>query len=366
MMAKASAAAAYCLLTLCGAVPCRAQPQTSNEKQLLEGSRALYGIGGALDIDIGIPKPQPDDKIISKNTDGSVTWSNGITIYPDGSIVVQRAGRTFLRTRDGKVTDVTPPTSVIMKKDSATGIERYYRIGPDNKAVEIKFPGGAAAKDSKRDRDSSNLPAASGTGFFISADGYLLTNYHLVSGSRKIIVHIGDLEKSAKIVRIDAGNDLALLKIDGNFGAIPLGDTRDVAVGDTVMTVGYPNIQVQGSAAKFTKGEVSSLTGFQDDSRLFQISVPIQPGNSGGPLVDNHGNAVGITNAQLSALKMIATSGSIPQNVNYAVKISYAQLLLDSIPEIAGKLPKPHKDKLEAGKIIEETQKATALIVVWQ
>jgi S1-C subfamily serine protease len=282
-----------------------------------------------------------DATVVSRNADGSVTFSDGVTMYPDKSIVYQRGGRTFLRTYpDGKVTDITSPTSLIMRKDLETGVERYYRIGPDNKAVEIKFPGEAAAKNSRRNRDSSNSPTASGTGFFISPDGYLLTNYHLVSGAHKIVVRAGDTEKPAKVVRIDAGNDLAVLKIDGNFGAIPLGDTRDVAVGESVMTIGYPNVQVQGSAAKFTKGEVSSLTGFQDDARLFQISVPIQPGNSGGPLVDDRGNAVGITNAQLSALKMIATSGSVPQNVNYAVKISYAQLLLDSIPEIAAKLPK--------------------------
>jgi S1-C subfamily serine protease len=305
--------------------------------------------------------------VVSRNSDGSVTFSDGVTMYPDKTIVYQRGGRTFLRTYpDGKVTDITPPTSVIMRKDPATGVDRYYRVGPDNKAVEIKFPGDVASKGSNRNRDSSSSPAASGTGFFISSDGYLLTNYHLVSASRKIVVHTGDAEKPAKVVRIDAGNDLAVLKIEGTFGAIPLGDARAVAVGDSVMTIGYPNIQVQGSAAKFTKGEVSSLAGFQDDARLFQISVPIQPGNSGGPLIDDRGNAVGITNAQLSALKMIAASGSIPQNVNYAVKISYAQLLLDSIPDIAAKLPKPHKDKGEAAKIIDETQKATVLIVVWQ
>jgi S1-C subfamily serine protease len=207
---------------------------------------------------------------------------------------------------------------------------------------------------------------ASGSGFFISSDGYLLTNYHLVNGSRKIVVRTSNSEGLAKVVKIDPANDLALLKINGTFSAIPLGDARAVAVGDSVMTIGYPNIQVQGTAPKFTKGDVSSLSGFQDDSRLFQISVPIQPGNSGGPLIDDRGNVVGITNAQLSALKMIHASGSIPQNVNYAVKISYAQLLLDSIPELAPKLPKPHKEKAEPTKIIDDTQRATALILVWQ
>ena len=309
----------------------------------------------------------PNATVVSRNADGSVTFSDGATIYPDMSVVYQRGGRTFLRTKGGKVTDITSPTSVITKKDPVTGVEHYYRVGPDNKAVEIKFPDAVAGNNGKRQpRQASDFPLASGSGFSISSDGYLFTNYHLVNGSRKIVVHTSNSEGLAKVVKIDPANDLALLKVDGSFFAIPLGDARGVAVGDSVMTIGYPNIQVQGTAPKFTRGEVSSLSGFQDDSRLFQISVPIQPGNSGGPLIDDRGNVVGITNAQLSALEMINATGSIPQNVNYAVKISYAQLLLDSVPELASKLPKLHKDKVDAAKIIDATQKATALIVVWQ
>jgi S1-C subfamily serine protease len=266
-------------------------------------------------IDLGISEamlPSDKDTIVSRNQDGSVTWSNGTKLYRNGTAIKDFGGRTFMRTANGKIIDITAPSTVITKRDPNTGIELYYRVGPDNKAVEIKFPGEAAAKDSKRNRDSSNSPAASGTGFFVSQDGYLLTNYHVVNGSSKIVARVGDTETAARIVRIDSGNDLAVLKVEGNFVAIPLGDARDVSVGEAVMTIGYPNVQIQGSAPKFTKGEVSSLTGFQDDARLFQVSVPIQPGNSGGPLIDDHGNAVGITNAQLSALKMIAASGSIP------------------------------------------------------
>jgi S1-C subfamily serine protease len=308
----------------------------------------------------------PNATVVSRNADGSVTFSDGATIYPDMSVVYQRGGRTFLRTKGGKVTDITSPTSVITKKDPVTGVEHYYRVGPDNKAVEIKFPDAVVRKGGEQQRrPASDSPVASGSGFFISSDRYLLTNYHLVNGSRKIIVRTSNSEGLAKVAKIDAANDLALLKIDGSFATIPLGDARAVAVGDSVMTIGYPNIEVQGTAPKFTKGEVSSLSGFQDDSRLFQISVPIQPGNSGGPLIDDHGNVVGITNAQLSALKMITAAGSIPQNVNYAVKISYAQLLVETVPELTPKLAKPHKDKVDTGKIIDDAQKATVLILVW-
>ena len=100
---------------------------------------------------------------------------------------------------------------------------------------------------------------------------------------------------------------------------------------------------MQGLAPKLTRGEISSLTGLQDDSRIFRVSVPLQPGNSGGPLIDTSGNAIGITTAQLDALIALKFSGSLPQNVNYALKISYARLLVDNVPHLSEKLPPPEK-----------------------
>lgn len=109
-------------------------------------------------------------------------------------------------------------------------------------------------------------------------------------------------ELLASLISADVGNYLALLKVKGEFTPIPLGDVRDVGLGEAVMTIGFPNIQVQGFSPKLTRGEISALRGIQDDPRVFQISVPLQPGNSGGPLIDSSGNAIGITTAQLDAL----------------------------------------------------------------
>jgi S1-C subfamily serine protease len=77
---------------------------------------------------------------------------------------------------------------------------------------------------------------------------------------------------------------------------------------------------LQGFAPKFARGEIASLSGAVDDARYFQISVPVQPGNSGGALVDEHGNVVGIVSAKLDASAVLAASGALPENVNYAVK----------------------------------------------
>jgi S1-C subfamily serine protease len=211
-----------------------------------------------------------------------------------------------------------------------------------------------------------DTPTASGTGFFISSDGYLLTNNHVIDRAERISVKVQDQELPASLVSADLKNDLALLKVIGDFTPIPLGEARDVGLGDAVMTIGFPNIEVQGFSPKLTRGEISSLKGIQDDPRLFQISVPLQPGNSGGPLIDASGNAIGITIAQLDALIALKFSGSLPQSVNYALKVSYARLLVESVPHLSEKLPRPQKNKLESSAITDRAIHGTAFILVWQ
>jgi S1-C subfamily serine protease len=128
---------------------------------------------------------------------------------------------------------------------------------------------------------------------------------------------------SAKVVKVEAANDLALLKAVSKFAALPVAASRQVKLRGTVATVGFPNIGLQGFAPKLAKGEIASLSGAGDDVRYFQISVPVQPGNSVGPLLDEHGNVVGVAATKLSASAALTASGALPENVNYAIKSSY-------------------------------------------
>jgi S1-C subfamily serine protease len=132
-------------------------------------------------------------------------------------------------------------------------------------------------------------------------------------------------------------------------------------MGQDVFTVGYPNPGLQGVSAKYTKGTISSLTGFKDDLRLYQISIPIQPGNSGGALLDEHGNALGVVMAMLNAKTTFQVSGSLPQNVNYAVKSLYAQAMIDTMPEVAGKLLSPSRSKANA----IDNQERTVMVICY-
>jgi S1-C subfamily serine protease len=173
---------------------------------------------------------------------------------------------------------------------------------------------------------------AIGSGFFVTKDGYLLTNHHVVQDAAKIEVKYRGQVMQAKVAAEDQANDLALLKVEGvDFQALAISPKDTVDLGQEVFTIGFPNIQMQGVEPKYTDGKISSLAGMQDDPTEYQISVPVQPGNSGGPLCDANGEVVGIVVARLNDMAMLETVGVVPQNVNYAVKVSHAVRLLQSI-----------------------------------
>ena len=156
-------------------------------------------------------------------------------------------------------------------------------------------------------------------------------------GAAKVRLLTGAGLIDAAVVKVDAANDLALLKAVGRFAPLPIAASRTVKLGGTVATVGFPDIGLQGFAPKLAKGEIASLAGAADDPRYFQISLPVQPGNSGGALVDARGNVVGIVAAKLDASAALAATGSLPENVNYAVKSSLLLSFLESVPDVAGK-----------------------------
>jgi S1-C subfamily serine protease len=156
---------------------------------------------------------------------------------------------------------------------------------------------------------------STGSGFIVSNNGYIITNYHVVKGANKITVKgiNGNNEKAytATLKNYDEVNDIALLKIqDGNYNVNfnIIKSTKEV--GENVFVLGYPMISLMGSEIKLTNGIISSLSGYRNNNSYYQISAPIQPGNSGCPLFDTNGNLIGLISAKL-------TYG---ENVGYALK----------------------------------------------
>lgn len=215
---------------------------------------------------------------------------------------------------------------------------------------------------------SNNLLAgiATGTGFFISQNGYFVTCFHVIDGAKVIAIRDSSGKThQAFVVRTDINNDLALLKANGRFSSLPIANSGVAKRGAGVITVGFPHIDVQGAEPKVTDGIINSLTGIADDPRHFQISVPVQSGNSGGALVSMSGNIIGVVSSKLSALKMFKSTGDLPQNVNYAIKSNYLLELISTITGLKTHLKSPFlATKRELSDLTEQVEKATVLVLV--
>ncbi len=212
---------------------------------------------------------------------------------------------------------------------------------------------------------SRDTPKSSGTGTIISVSGHVLTAAHVLAGASNISIITPHGAKPASVVRIDEANDLALVKIrGGSYAALRVGLSSEVRLGQPGATIGFPNIGIQGFSPKLTRGEISSLNGIADDPRAWQISVPMQPGNSGGPLLDENGNVVGVVVAKLG-LKAAKATGDLPQNVGYAVKSAYILPLME--PYLDGGAPRPNqaREKMRFEDMVEKAQQSVVLIVVY-
>ena len=172
--------------------------------------------------------------------------------------------------------------------------------------------------------DAQRVLISSGTAFAVHHDGLLLTNYHVVRDAVEVLVRIAGSHVPAVVLAYDADIDLALLRVDETFDTVLPLSTVDSRIGQTVFTIGFPLPEIQGYEPKYTDGTISSLSGIQDDRRILQVSVPVQPGNSGGPLVNSDGDVVGIVVSRLDDSTIFGQTGSLPQNVNYAIKSTQA------------------------------------------
>ena len=162
---------------------------------------------------------------------------------------------------------------------------------------------------------------SSGTGFVV-APGRLLTNHHVANGCTEMRVRTSTgTEMTARVTAMDQQRDLALLTVQGDPGPVlSFRSGPNVRRGEGVVTYGFPLAGLLSSGPTLTTGEVSALGGMRDNQTQFQISAPVQPGNSGGPLLDLGGNVMGVVVSKLNAQRIAQSTGDIPQNVNFAVK----------------------------------------------
>jgi S1-C subfamily serine protease len=196
----------------------------------------------------------------------------------------------------------------------------------------IAKPVVATAQESGTPPQTAKTGNQTGTGFVVSTSGHVVTNQHVVDGC------VGDIqgnlsgEASVKLrlVSSDETNDLALLQAPTPFKNVATIRDKAIRPGDSVVAIGYPFHGLLTSDFTVTTGIVSSLSGILNDTRYLQITAAVQPGNSGGPLLDNGGQVVGIVAAKLNALKFAKATGNIPENINFAIKTGALRDFLDN------------------------------------
>jgi S1-C subfamily serine protease len=189
---------------------------------------------------------------------------------------------------------------------------------------------------------------ASGSGFVINRQGDVLTNQHVVDGCGSIRVQHGERWYDATLTHARAAADLAILRVGGlNTRPAVFSNAAEANLGETVVAAGYPLQGVLSRQVNITSGIVSARAGIQEDATRMQITVPVQPGNSGGPVLGADGQVRGIAVAKLSDAYTMRATGSLPQNVNFAVKGAVARDFLTDTGT-------PHHSAPPAGRLSTE------------
>jgi S1-C subfamily serine protease len=205
--------------------------------------------------------------------------------------------------------------------------------------------------------------AQTGTGFVISSNGHVVTNHHVVDGCVGDISGnlSGEAPVKLRLVSSDETNDLALLQAPSPFKAAAVVRDNAVQTGDGVVAIGYPFHGLLTSDFTVTTGIVSSLSGLFNDTRHLQISAAVQPGNSGGPLLDADGNLVGVVTAKLDALRIARATGNLPENINFAIKTGALRDFLDN-SAVMYRVSERRTNKLETAEIAKNARGFTLLI----
>lgn len=253
--------------------------------------------------------------------------ANVVRTFQKASLMVATAGRAVLNFDLTSTGPVIAALANCVAKVKADGL---------NKAGDFtKSAAKPAAVADKQGATPASKPAKpkSGTGFVVSANGHIVTNHHVIDGCSDLKGNLtGEAAMVLRVVSSDANNDLALLQAPSTATFKEFARIRDRSIrsGDSVVAIGFPFHGLLTSDLTVTTGIVSSLSGMRNDSRFLQISAPVQPGNSGGPLFDTTGQIVGVVTGKLDGLRVAVATGSIPENINFAIKTGALRDFLDN------------------------------------
>lgn len=255
--------------------------------------------------------------------------------FQKASLMVAQAGQATLQfnlTSTGPLLNVIATCVARVKAEGLNSAGDFAKLSASKVATSGEAGNAAPKTARKAERSAEKTDSWSGTGFVISANGHILTNNHVVDGCTEIHGNLnGQPVSTLRVVSNDAQNDLALLQgPTASFKDYAKIRDRAVHSGDSVVAIGYPYHGLLTSDFTVTTGIVSSLSGILNDTRFLQISAAVQPGNSGGPLFDTNGLVIGVVSQKLDGLAVARSTGSIPENINFAIKTGAIRDFLDN------------------------------------
>lgn len=251
----------------------------------------------------------------------------------------------------------------VAAKLSAADVADAAKIAQGWKAEEAVI-GPKATRRSAAAASQGPRLYATGTGFYVARDGALITNNHVVAECGQMRISDGHEGIPAKIVAVDPQRDLALLRAPHSADAIAVFRSDKIGLGENVVVVGFPLSGLLSSSPIVTSGIVSALAGMHDNARELQISAPIQPGNSGGPLFDGTGRIAGVVVATLDTVRLARAIGVVPENLNFAIKGSEARQFL-AANGVSVETAERGQD-LSTAAIAEHATKMTVRLECWK
>ncbi len=246
--------------------------------------------------------------------------------------------------------------------DKILGETQFTKKDPAPSKKENKENERAAKPQEAKRGSDKNIKVGSGTGFFINNAGHIVSNNHVIDQCNAVNAYYKGDARPLKILAIDRKNDLAILKAE-----VRPDDTFPVAKDDAILleeiyVAGYPFGKSVSGSVKVTKGVVSSLSGLGNNYSNIQIDASLQPGNSGGPIINKKGNVVGVAVAKLDYKKVLEAFNTIPENTNFGVKSSTLNQFLNA-NKISSTSPKGSDMSIK--DIGDKIEKATVYLDCW-
>lgn len=245
-------------------------------------------------------------------------------------------------------------------------LKLFDEIARNNKAEIIEYTANNQPTEVvfKKGKAVSLELISTGSGFLISKMGSVVTNQHVVEGCLNVSVSHSGEQHDARIKYVDKELDLAVLETDlksSHFASI-YPASKDIKLGEDIITVGYPLHGVLASSASLTTGNVSSLAGLKDDTTTFQFTAPVQTGNSGGPVINRKGEVIGVVQSKLNTIELAQHTGDIAQNVNFAINGKELIKVLDA-SATQYTVPRRSKKTMKTTDIADEATKYTVQVM---